>query len=98
MFDYETFNKTSPEMSTDDSPVDETVSTTTIMMTTDMVYEPVQNQEEIMWKIISLVFIVLTAILLVLTVFLWRVLPSFKPAPQERSSGSIQPRLSEGVV
>lgn len=70
-----------------------TVSTTTIMMTTELTTESAKDQDELMWKMISLVFIILTSFLLILSICLWRALP----LRSDQRSEEI-PRLNEEVV
>lgn len=86
------------ETSTDDDPA---MSTTTMMIPNEWDSHPNQNQDELMWKIICLVFIVLTTVLLISTICLWRALPSLKLAKssQQRSGVSMQSsQLNEQVV
>lgn len=91
-YNVKSVDKTSSEDGSDNISNDLTVSTTTVMIPTEVASEPTPYQEEIMWRVISLVFIVLTSFLLILSICLWRALPSFKSAQisQERSGVSMQ--------
>lgn len=100
-YNVKSVDGTSSEDGSGDISNQPTVSTTTLMMPTEIASEPTPYQEELMWRVISLVFIVLTTFLLILSICLWRALPSFKSAQvsQERSGVSMQaPRLREEVA
>lgn len=58
-------------------PIDPTISSSTVMMSTQITIE--ENESAMTWKIISIVCIVFAFILLIVSICLWRALPSDAP-------------------
>lgn len=75
---------------------------TTVMMSTELTTEPIPDEEQLTWRVISMVFIILTAFLLILSICLWRALPSNTKSTQVsrgRSRVSMQePPRSQEIV
>lgn len=65
---------------------------TTLLMSTEVPIDDVPFEHELMWRIISLIFIVLSTILIVVSICLWRALPSapFRQNSQITARSSIK--------
>lgn len=71
-------------------PTEPTISSSTVMMSTQITIE--ENESALTWKIISIVCIVLALILLILSICLWRALPSDAPKQATAETSTDFPR------